>query len=53
MICKANLPMPFLWGGAALFASIGPIRINNIEAKRQPIRQVVPEYPALLPATSR
>ena len=39
--------------GAALFASIGPIRISNTETKRQPIRQVVPEYPTLLPATSR
>jgi len=38
---------------ADLFASIVPIRINNIETKRQPIRQVVPECPAFLPAASR
>lgn len=38
---------------AALFASIGSIRIGNIETKRQHIRQVVPECQALLPATSR
>lgn len=40
-------------GDAALFASIGSIRIGNIETKRQHIRQVAPEYPAFLPATSR
>lgn len=39
--------------GAALFVSIGSIRISNMEIKRQHIRQVAPEYPAFLPATSR
>ena len=38
---------------AALFASIGSIRISNMETKRQHIRKVIPEYPAFLPATSR
>ncbi|OGT18453.1 MAG: hypothetical protein A3J49_00930 [Gallionellales bacterium RIFCSPHIGHO2_02_FULL_57_16] len=37
----------------ALFASIGLIRIGNMGTKRQRIRQVVPEYPAPLPVTSR
>ena len=39
--------------GATLFASIVPIRIGNMETKRQHIRQVVPECPAFLPVASR